>query len=94
VSYRAAMGIGVVLGGFSGVVRRMQSVAVRDMSVVRGFLVIAFRMVFRSLAVVSRGVIVMFGSFSMVLDSFVVRHGSYPLSWRNARSGRYCRSAR
>jgi len=63
------MGAGVVLGDFTDVVRRMQSVAVRDMRMVRGLLMIPFRMVFGSLAVVSRGVLVVFGSF-------VVLHGS------------------
>jgi len=76
VSHRAAVGVGVVFGGFAGVVRRMKSVAVRDMRVVRSLLVIPFGMVFGSLAVVSRGVLVMFGSFSMVFGSFVMLHGS------------------
>ena len=71
------MGVGVVFGGFVGVVRRMKSVAVGDMRVVRSSLVIAFRMVFGSFAVVSRGVLVMFSSFYMVFGSFVVLHGSF-----------------
>jgi hypothetical protein len=70
------MGVGVVFGGFAGVVRRMKCVAVRDMRVVRGFLVIPFGMVFGSLAVVSRGMLVMFSSFLVVFGGFVMLHGS------------------
>jgi hypothetical protein len=85
VSHRAAVGVGVVFGGFAGVVRRMKSVAVRDMRVVRSLLVIPFGMVFGSLAVVSRGVLVMFSSFCMVFGSFVVLHGIILFSWRIPR---------
>ena len=88
------MGVGVVLGGFAGVVRRMKSVAVRDMRVMRGLLVIPFRMVLGSLAVVRRGVLVMFSSFSVVFGSFVMLHGSILSPGEFARAGRHCRSAR
>jgi hypothetical protein len=70
------MGVGVMFGGFAGVVRGMKSVAVRDMRVVRSLLVIPFRMMFGSLAVVSRGMLMVFSSFLVVFGSFVMLHGS------------------
>jgi len=71
------MGIGVVLGGFTGVVRGVKSMAVRDVRMVGGLFVIPFGMVFGSFAVVSRGVLVMFSSFFVVFGSFVLLHGSF-----------------
>ena len=68
------MGVGVVLGGFAGVVRGMQPVAMGDMRVVRGFLVILVYVVFRGFAVVGRRVLVMFGGFLVVFGSFVMVH--------------------
>lgn len=68
------MGVGVVFGGFAGVVRGMQPVTVGDMRVVRGLLVILVHMVFGGFAVVGRGVLVMFGGFLVVFSGFVMVH--------------------
>jgi len=68
------MRVGVVLGGFAGMVRGVKSVTMRDVGVVRGFLMVAVLVVLGSLAVVSRCVLVMFGGLSVVFGSFVVLH--------------------
>ena len=88
------MGVGVVLGGFTGVMRRMKPVAVRYMGVVGGLLVVPFRMVFGSFAVVSRGMLVMFSSFFVVFGSFVVLHRSILSLLEKCTDGQHCRAAR
>ncbi|HEX3745437.1 MAG TPA: hypothetical protein VHW09_15950 [Bryobacteraceae bacterium] len=70
----SAMGIGMMLGGFAGVVGSMKTVAVSHVRVMRGLFMVALSVVFSSLAVVSRSMLMMFGSFSMVFGSFVVLH--------------------
>jgi hypothetical protein len=61
-------------GGFAGMVRGMQAVAMRHVGVVRGLFVVTLAVMFGSFAVVCRSVLVMFRSFSMVIRSFVVVH--------------------
>ncbi len=74
------MGVGMMLGGFIGVVGRMQTMAVSDVRVMRRFFMVPLLVMFSSLAVVSRSVLVMFRSFSMVFRSFVVLHPIASLS--------------
>ncbi|HEX3744437.1 MAG TPA: hypothetical protein VHW09_10925 [Bryobacteraceae bacterium] len=87
------MGFGVVFGSFTRVVRRVQTVPVRYMGVMRGLFVVTFFVMFGSFVVVGGRMLVMFSSLLMVFCSFVA-HG-YPLSWRLlARPGLRCESAR
>jgi hypothetical protein len=65
-----AVEFGVRLGGFSGVVRRVMMVAVSDVRVMRGNVMIFFFMVPRSFAVMVRREFVMLGSLLVVLDCF------------------------
>jgi hypothetical protein len=69
-----AMGVGVVFGGFAGMVCRMKAVSVRYMRVVRSLFVVLFGVVFSSFAVVSRSMLVVVSSFFVVFRSFVVFH--------------------
>lgn len=62
---------GVVFGGLAGMMCRVQSMPMRDMGMVGGFFVISILVVCGSFAVVSRSVLVMFSSFSVVFGSFV-----------------------
>jgi hypothetical protein len=64
----------VRLCGFGGVVRRVLRVAVRDVGVVSGLLVVAVRVVHGSFLVMPGRVLVMFGSLVMVF-SRVIAHG-------------------
>ena len=66
------MRVGMVFGGFAGMVRGVKSVTMGDVGVVRGLLVVSLLVMFSRFAVVRRSVLVMFGSFSMVFRSFVV----------------------
>ena len=77
----AAVRLGVMLGGFAGVMRRMQSMAVRDMRMVRGRFVISLLVVMSSFAVVLGCMFVVLGGFQMMFGSFVV-HRIILFSWR------------
>jgi hypothetical protein len=66
----------VVLGGFPGVMRRVQSMSVRDLRVVRGFFVVSFRMVLGGSAVVLRGLLVVLGGFYVMFGGFVAHSRS------------------
>ena len=86
------MSVGVELGRFAGMVRRMEHMSVGDMRVVRGQFVVFFGVVFGGFAVVDRSMLemfssfrVMFSSFCMVFGSFVVLHGIILFSWRIPR---------
>jgi hypothetical protein len=84
------MRFGVVLGGFAGMVCRMKPVSVSDMRVVRGLFVVPVLVVVGSFAVVSRGMLVMFSSFSVMVGSFVV-HGSVLFRGEMRSRRRRCR---
>jgi hypothetical protein len=62
-----AVMFGVRLGGFSGVVRRVMMMAVGDVRVMRGNVVIFFFMVPRRFAVMMRREFVMLGSLLVML---------------------------
>jgi hypothetical protein len=66
--------IGMVLGGFFGVVRGMQPVPCGDMGMVRGLLVIAGFMMSSSFAMMRRCVFVVFRRLIVVLGAFMFRH--------------------
>jgi len=66
--------LGVALGCLRGVVRRMMQVAMRDMGVMRGGLVVAGFVVLLGGLVVPRCMLVMLGGLAMMLDC-VLRHG-------------------
>jgi hypothetical protein len=67
--------IGMVLGGFFGVVCGMQPVPGGDMGMVRGLFVIASFMMSSSFAVMRRCVFVVFRRLRVVLGAFMFRHG-------------------
>lgn len=68
------MRVGVVFGGFAGMVRRMQPMSVGDMRVMRGLFVVTLFVVFGSFPVVSGRMFVVLSSFPMMFRSFVVFH--------------------
>jgi hypothetical protein len=70
--------VGVVLARFPGVMRRVGGMAVRDMSVVAGFLMVARFMMIGGGVVILSGKLVVFGGFAVMIDS-LLRHGE-PLS--------------
>jgi hypothetical protein len=63
-----AVVFGVRLGGFSGVVRRVMMMAVSDVRVMRGNVMIFFFMVPRGFTVMMRREFVMLGSLLVMLD--------------------------
>jgi hypothetical protein len=65
--YGAAMRVGMVLGGFAGVMCRMKSMPLRDMRMVRRDLVIARFMMFGSFAMMRGCVFVVFCRLLVVL---------------------------
>ncbi len=69
------MGFGVMLGGFAGMMIGLQTVAMRDMGMVAGKMMLALVVMLGSLAVVLGGLFVMFGSGLMVLG--FVQSGHY-----------------
>jgi len=82
------MSVGVELGRFAGMVRRMEHMSVGDMRVVRGQFVVFFGVVFGGFAVVDRSMLEMFSSFRVMFSSFVVFHGvsSFLEKWTDAGS--------
>jgi len=64
--------VGMVFGRFAGVVRRMKTVPVSDMRVVRPLLMIAGFMVTCGFAMVSRCVFVVFCRLFVVVGAFVI----------------------
>jgi len=66
--------VGMVLGRFRRVVRRMERVAGCDVGVVRGFRVIAGFMMFGGLAMMNGSVFVVFGGFLVVLCAWMCTH--------------------
>jgi hypothetical protein len=75
---RRAVLVGVVLGGFFAMMRRMQRVAVRNVSVVSSALVVAGFMVSSGFAVMFGCGFMMMGSLMMMVGAFVC-HGY--VSW-------------
>jgi hypothetical protein len=69
------VGVGVVLGGFFGVVRGLEMMAVRHVGVMAGFFVIAGFVVVGGRAMVLGGVLVMIGRLAMMIGAFF-RHGN------------------
>jgi hypothetical protein len=67
--------VGMVLGRFRRVVRRMERVAGCDVGVVRCFLVIAGFMMFGGFAMMNGSVFVVFGGFLVVLCAWMCTHG-------------------
>jgi hypothetical protein len=65
---------GVVLSGFSGVVLGLNMMAMRQMGMVSGLLVIALFVVLSRVFVVLRGVFVMLRGVAMMIGVFL-RHG-------------------
>jgi hypothetical protein len=63
-----AVGFRVVLGGFAGVMRSMLEMAVRDVGMMRSDVVVVRFVVFGGLAMMSRGVFVVLGSFLVMLN--------------------------
>jgi hypothetical protein len=63
--------VGVVLTGFASMMACVQSVAVRNMRVVRGGFVIARFVMFRGLEVVFRRVFVVFRGRAVMVGAFV-----------------------
>jgi hypothetical protein len=68
------MRFGVMFAGFLGVMHGMQVMAVRDMGVVTGLLVIRGAMVLRRLAVMSGGGFVVFGSLVVMVGQLASVH--------------------
>lgn len=69
-----AMLVGMVLGRFRRVMRRMESVAVSDMGVVGRFLVIAGFVMFGGFAMMNGSVFVVFGGFLVMLCAWMCAH--------------------
>lgn len=65
------MGLGVGLGGFSGMVCGVVEMALCDKGVMRGSMMVAGFMPGGGFAVVSRGVLVMFCGFPVMLNSML-----------------------
>ena len=65
---------GVVLSGFLGVVLRLDVMAMGEVSVMPGLLVVALIMMIGGVQMVLRGVLVMLRCFAMVISGFF-RHG-------------------
>lgn len=68
---RGAMLVGVVLGGFLGMIRRVQRVAVRNVGVMSSALVVAGFVVSSGFAVMLRRGFMMMGSLMMMFGAFV-----------------------
>ena len=68
------MGVGVVFGRLTGVVRRVQTMAVRNVRVMGGLFMVSIGMMFSRFAVVGRSMFVMFCGFSVVFSSIVMVH--------------------
>lgn len=80
--------IGVMLRGFVAVMGRMQSMCVRNVSVMPGLLVVAGLVVLRSFAMVTGSVLVMLSGRMMVVAAFVLRaHVLLSLSARRRHAG-------
>lgn len=69
-----------VLGGFGVVMLSLDKMAMRDMRVVMGLLVMAFLMCARSFLVVVGGLFVMFGRLVVMLGERLLGHGLSSLS--------------
>ena len=65
----------VVLGGFLGVMLRLQMMTVRHVGVMAGLLVIARFVLFRGSAMVLRRMLVMFRGLTVMFGAFL-RHGN------------------
>jgi hypothetical protein len=88
------MRVGVMLGGFAGMVGGMQPVSMSDVRVMGGLFVVALRVMFSSFAVVSRSMLVVFSSFSVVFRSFVVVHRNFLFPGEMWEAGGVAGSAR
>jgi hypothetical protein len=73
--------LGVMTACLDVVMFGVTGVAIRNMSMVGGLLVIAGLMMFGGLAMVLRRVLVMFGGLVMMFDTLVIAHVSLPV-WR------------
>jgi len=74
----AAMLVGMLFSRFTGVVRRVESVPMSDVGVVRRFLMIAGFMVFGSFAMMSCCVFVVFCRLRVVLCTCMRTHNQSP----------------
>jgi hypothetical protein len=72
----ATMLVGMVLGGFGGVVRGMQAVSVRHVGMMRRFFVLSLLVMFAGLAVVGRRILMMFSRLIVMFHSFVLCHSN------------------
>ena len=84
------MRFGVMLGGFTGMVLGLQTMAMRDMGVVAGEMSLAFFMALGGLTMVLSGFLVMLGSGLMMFDRVQSAHCRSPLeggyaAWRMCR---------
>jgi hypothetical protein len=83
-----AVGFGVVLGGFGGVMRGVMEMAVSRVGVMGGNVMIAGLIVLGGLTVMSRGVFMMLSGLAMMLDR-MSGHGS---SFENGAYGKMDRT--
>jgi hypothetical protein len=81
------MRFGVVLGGFTGMMICLQTVAMRDVGMVAGQMMFALVVMLGGLAMVLSGLLVMFGSGLMVLGFVQSAH------YRSPQRMRLCRAA-
>jgi hypothetical protein len=72
------MGFGMMLGGFTSMMIGLQTVAMRDMGMVAGEMMLALVVVLGGLAMVLGGLLVMFGSGLMVLGFVQSGHSRSP----------------
>jgi len=73
------MRVGVMFGGFFDVVHGVVQVALGDVGMMRGEMMIARLMMLSRFAMVARGVLMMLGGLAVMLDSMGV-HRKSPLS--------------
>lgn len=71
------MSVGVLFGGFSSMVRGVVQMTLRDQGMMRGGVVVANFMTSGGFTMVSRGVLVMFGGFVMMLNGLGGHKGSF-----------------
>jgi hypothetical protein len=76
------MRLGVMLGGLAGVVVSMKPVAMRDMGVMAGEVMLALFVVLGSIAVMLGRFLVVLGSCVMMVGFRQSAHSSSPQGWR------------
>ena len=73
------MSFGMMLGGFTGMMFGLQTVAMRDMGMMAGQMMLALFLMFGGLAMVFGGLLVVFGSGLMMLGLVQSAHYRSPL---------------